>query len=109
MSEVTITNIKDGLKLFEDKLQEASDAIAEQSDRIGVERLTTTDGYVLHHQRGIFGLMYSGDNYSKREDNNGPSLFMKRDLSNWRCCNYQVYRSAAGPFERFTGNQDAAG
>ncbi len=79
MAEETITKAKHAFKIFTEKLNEANLALDLQ-DRVSIERLTTTEGPPPRHQRGIIGLIYSGDNFEKDPNTKGPSLIMKRDI-----------------------------
>jgi hypothetical protein len=74
-----ITKIKDVFRLFEEKLKEAV-AELEQHDQVAVERLTSLESYNLTHPRGVYGLMFNGDQYTKDERIKSNTLFMKRDM-----------------------------
>lgn len=75
----SITKIKDAFKLFEEKLKTAV-AELDQKDQIGIERLTSLESYNLVHPRGVYGLMFNGDQYTKDERVRSNNLFMKRDM-----------------------------
>lgn len=77
--EIKIENVRDAFKLFETKLKEAS-ASLDQVDQVGFEILTTLDGYNLTHPRGVYGLLFNGKQFLKRDDSKGNVVFMKQNL-----------------------------
>ena len=76
---IVITKARDAFKIFEEKLKDASLTL-DLKDQVGFDILSTLDGYVLNHSRGIFGLLYNGEQYSKDERIRGSSVIMKDDL-----------------------------
>jgi hypothetical protein len=75
----SITKIKNAFRLFEAKLNEAV-AELNQKDQVGIERLTSIENYNLVHPRGVYGLMFNGDQYTKDERVRSNNVFMKRDM-----------------------------
>jgi hypothetical protein len=75
----SITKSRDAFKLFEEKLK-AAVAELEQKDQVGIERLTSLDNHNLVHPRGIYGIMFNGETYTKDERVRSNNLFMKRDM-----------------------------
>ena len=75
----SITKIKDAFRLFEEKLNEAV-AKLDQRDQIGIERLTSLENYNLVHPRGVYALMFNGDQFTKDERVRSNNVFMKRDM-----------------------------
>ena len=76
---IVINGITDVFELFEKKLAEGVEALP-QSDRLGIERLATIDGYNLIHSKGIFGIIYSGTQYEKKETNGRVVLLKQNEL-----------------------------
>ncbi|MBI1936658.1 MAG: hypothetical protein HYS25_00895 [Ignavibacteriales bacterium] len=75
MGEVKIENIREAIKVFEDVLLPALEQL-EQQDKVGIERLTTLDGYKLKLPRGVLGLLYGGSTYERAT--NSSVVQMKR-------------------------------
>lgn len=79
MSAIKIKKVRAAFKLFDQKLKEASGTL-EQRDQVGVEVLKTLDGYVLTHNRGIYGLLFNGKQFLRKEDSKGNVVFLKENL-----------------------------
>ncbi len=77
--EYTIEKISEAFKVIEDALSEKLKEL-DQANRVAVERLTQLDGYVLKDPVGVIGLLYAGDNFTKRDDYRGNKIFMKREM-----------------------------
>jgi hypothetical protein len=81
-----ISSVRDVFQLFEDGLKTAvngdGDQIEglDQRDRIGFEYLKTLDNYKLAHPRGVYGLLFSGEQYSRDERIKSNVVIMKDDL-----------------------------
>ena len=79
MAEETIKNIKSAFKLFNDKLEEAVNKL-DDGDKVSIDIATSIESYKPKLSRGGFGLLMSGNNFTKDERIKGPALIMKDDL-----------------------------
>lgn len=81
-----LSNLRDLFQLFETTLKEAVNGDGDQvegldqQERVDVEYLTTLDGYVLKHPRGVYGLLFNGSNYARDERIKSNTVAMKHDV-----------------------------
>jgi hypothetical protein len=64
---VVIDSVKSAFILFETELKNAVDTL-DNLDKVFIMRLSQLEGYTLPHSRGIYGLIYSGDEFVDRTD-----------------------------------------
>jgi hypothetical protein len=97
---VVINKARDVFQLFEEKLKEAVLSL-DLKDQVGFDILPTLDGYVLNHSRGIFGLLYNGEQYSKDERIRSDAVIMKNDLMIGVVSIIRFIGAAGTPIEKY--------
>lgn len=100
MPEVVINNIKEAIKLFEEKLNEAVNLL-NQVDKISVDRVTALESYNPRLSRGGFGIIFNGNNFAKDERIGGTSLIMKDDIYLGVISAIRFYETSTAPVDSY--------